>query len=219
MLVEPRSHGALGETPERHELATGTNRLGDRAELVGDEHDRGVERRLLEILQQCVGRIVVEQVGREQEVDPIVGLERAQVEIVVQLADGVDPDHVSERLDHAQIGVGSVDDPAGVAELHACECERGRGLADPRRPVEEIRVSVPIPESGCQQALGLGLLRHRGKRIIGGPAHHRPIVGDWKAAHHRRASTAAAIRSARSWAGSVPSSTRYRSGKRAASCR
>ena len=107
--------------------------------------------------------------GREQEVDPIVGLERAQVEIVVQLADHVDPDHVAERLDDAQVRVGSLDDPAGVAELRSGERERGRGLADPRRPVEEERVRVPVRESGGQQPLCLVLLRHLGKRISGRP--------------------------------------------------
>ena len=116
--------------------------------------------------------------GPEEEVDPVVGLERTQVEIVVELADRVDPDHVSERFDDAQVRVRSVDDPAGVAELHTRECEGGRGLTDPCRPVEEVRVRVPVPESGRQQALCLVLLRHVGKRILGRLAHHRRIVRD-----------------------------------------
>ena len=84
---DPLPHGALGEPPERDELAAGADRLRQRAELVGDEHDRRVARRLLEILQQRVGRILVEQVGVEHEVDPPVALERAHVQVVMQLAD------------------------------------------------------------------------------------------------------------------------------------
>ena len=158
------AHGALGEPPERDELAARADRLGDRAELVGDEHDRRVERRLLEILQQRVGGVVVEQVRAEQEVDAAVGLERTQVEVVMELADDVDPDHVAERLDDPQVGMRALGDPARVAEQRAGERERGRRLADARRPVEEERVRVAVGERGGQQPLRLVLLRNSLRR-------------------------------------------------------
>ena len=152
LAAEPVANGALGEPPERDELAARADRLRDRAELVGDEHDRRVERRLLQILQQRIGSVVVEQMGREQEVDPAIRLERPQVQVVVQLADDVDPDHVAERLDDPQIRVRAVDDAPGVAEPGARERERGLGLPDPCRPVEEERVGVTarrVPRSAA----------------------------------------------------------------------
>ena len=54
----------LGQPPERHELAARADRRRQRPELVRDEHDDGVRRRLLEILQQRVGRVLVQQVRR-----------------------------------------------------------------------------------------------------------------------------------------------------------
>ena len=134
---EPVSHGALGKAPERDELAAGANRLRDRAELVGDQHDRRVQRGLLEILEQRIGGVVVEQVRGEQEVHAALRLERPQVQVVVKLADDVDPDHVAERLDNPQVGVRAVDDAAGVAEPRPCECEGGVRLPHSCRPVEE----------------------------------------------------------------------------------
>ena len=166
LAAEPVANGALGQPPERDELAARADRLRDRAELVGDEHDRRVERRLLEILQQRIGSVVVEQVGGEQEVDAAVGLERPQVQVVVQLADDVDADHVAERLDDPQVRVRAVDDPAGVAEPGAREREGGLGLPDACRAVEEEGVRVTAGERGGQQPLGLGLLR---KCVEGAP--------------------------------------------------
>ena len=193
--AEPLAHGALGEPPERDELAARADRLGERAELVGDEHDRGVERRLLEILEQRVGGVVVEQVRPEQEVHPAVGLERAQVEVVVELADDVDPDHVPERLDDPQVGVGALDDPARVAELRAREREGGRRLADARRAVEEEGVRVAVAERRGQQPLRLVLLRNR--------CEAAPWISSAICSAGRRA----------------VDRSRYRSGSRAASCR
>ena len=88
--------------------------------------------------------------GPEQEVDAALGLERPQVEVVVELADDVDADHVAERLDDPQIGMRAIDDPAGVAELRTRERERRLGLPDAGGAVEEKRVRVPILERGGQ---------------------------------------------------------------------
>ena len=132
VLGEPRAHRPLGEPAERDELAARADRLRQRPELVGDQHDRRVERRLLEVLEQRVGRVLVQQVRPEQEVDAAVGLERPQVEVVVELADGVDPDHVAERLDDAQVGVRPLHDAPRVAELRARERERGASSCRPR---------------------------------------------------------------------------------------
>ena len=95
----------------------------------------------------------------EQEVHPAVRLERPQVQVVVQLADDVDADHVAERLDDPQIRVRAVDDAPRVAEPGARERERRLGLPHAGRAVEEEGVRVPAGERGGQQPLGLGLLR------------------------------------------------------------
>ena len=94
-------------------------------------------------------------------------------------------------------------DPAGVAELRAGERERGRRLADPRRPVEEERVRVPVAERGRQQPLRLVLLRHVREGIV-----------VMRLSNGSHAISSASPRPAR-----VPSSTTYRSGNAPASCR
>ena len=99
------AHRALRQPPERHELAARADRLGDRPEVVGDEHDHRVRRRLLEVLEQRVGRVVVHQVGAEDQVDAPVGLERPHVQVAPQLADRVDADHLAERLELVDVGV------------------------------------------------------------------------------------------------------------------
>ena len=51
--VDLRADGPLGEPPKRDELAAGADRLRERAELVGDEDDDGVRRRLLQVLRSA----------------------------------------------------------------------------------------------------------------------------------------------------------------------
>ena len=46
------AHRPLGQPAERHELAARADRLGDRPEVVGDEHDHRVGRRLFQVLEQ-----------------------------------------------------------------------------------------------------------------------------------------------------------------------
>ena len=153
------AHGRVGEPPERDELTARANRLRQRAEVVGHEHRGRVRRRLLEILQQGVGCLVVERVRAEDEVDAAVGLERPHVEVAPELPDRVDPDLVAERLEHIEVGMRTALDPARVAEEHAGEPERGAALPHSGRPVEEVRVRRALGEGGVEQPARFGLLR------------------------------------------------------------
>ena len=140
------THRALREPPERDELAARADRLRQRAELVGDEHDHRVRRRLLEVLEQRVGGVLVQQVRAEDEVDAPVGLERAHVQVAAQLADRRRCGS-GRRAARARRGRGArAARPAGVAEQLRGERERRRALADARRPVEEVRVRRPLRE-------------------------------------------------------------------------
>ena len=137
---QPLLDGAAGQAPEGNELAARANRLGERPELVGDEDERRVGGRLLEVLEQRRRRLVVHPVRVEEQVDPPVALEGAHVEVVVERPDLVDPDHLAERLDHPQVGMRPRGNPARVAEEDGGEGARGRPLAHPRGAVEEVGV-------------------------------------------------------------------------------
>ena len=152
-------HRLLGQPPERDELAARSDRRGQRAEVVGDEHDDRVWRRLLEVLEQRVGGLVVQRVRSEDEVDAAVGLEWPHVQVVAELADRVDPDLVAEGLEQVEVRVRTALDAARVAEQRPREADRGAALADSRRPVEEVRVRRALGEGGVEQAASLGLLR------------------------------------------------------------
>src|SRR5205085_2177298 len=56
---------ALRQPPKRDRLTARADRLRQRAQLVGDEHDHGVRRRLLEIFEQRVSRLLVHRVRPE----------------------------------------------------------------------------------------------------------------------------------------------------------
>ncbi len=81
------------------------------------------------------------------------------MQVVAQLADRVDPDLVSEGLEHVEVGVRAALDAPWVAEEGAGEPECGRTLAHARRPVEEVCVGGPFGERRVQQPPRLGLLR------------------------------------------------------------
>ena len=132
--------------------------------------------------------------GVEEEVDAPVALERPHVEVVMESADLVDPDHLAERLDHPEVGMRPGVDPSRVAQQRAGQGQGGRVLPDPGRAVEEVRVRRMLGEGGLEQPLGLGLL---GDVSEGGHGH------PWRP---RRPAGA-------------PSTTRYRSGNRPASAR
>src|SRR5581483_4526960 len=191
--------GALREPPDRHELAARPDRLRQRAELVRDEHDDGVGRRLLEILEQGIRGLGVQQVGAEDEVDAPRGLERAHVQVVAQIADLVDPDLVAERFEHVEVGVRAPLDAVRLAEELARERQRGDALADPGRAVEEVGVGRfrGLRERRVEETLRLVLLDQALER-------HTPSL--------RRTSPATCS------AGPVPSTSSTRSGKRSASC-
>ena len=153
------AHGRLRKPTERNELAARADRVRQRADVVGDEHRHGVRRRLLEILEQRVGRLIVQRVRPEDEIDAPVCLERPHVQVVVQLADRVDPDLVAEGLEHVQIRMRAALDTTGIAEQRSREPERGAALPHARRPVEEVRVCRPLGQRSVEQAARLGLLR------------------------------------------------------------
>ena len=124
---------ALGEAREGDELAARPDRLGQRAEVVGDEDDDGVRRRLLEVLEQRVGGVLVHRLGAVDEVDAAVGLERPHVQVAAELADVVDADLVADRLD------------AGRGR-DARRARRGRGLRSARRRTRWRRARLPTPD-------------------------------------------------------------------------
>ena len=123
--------------------------------------------------------------GVEHEVDAAVALERAHVQVVVQRADLVDPDHLAERLDHLEIRMRPRVDPARVAEQLAGKRVCGDALPHARRPVEEVGVRRAVRECRLEQALRLALL---GNVSEGG--HGSPPRAPRSAARRRRRRTA-----------------------------
>ena len=183
-LGQPRralgEHGAdhpLRDAAEGDELAAGANRRRQRAELVGHEHDHGVRRRLLEILQQRVGGVLVQQVRVGDHVDAPLGLVRAHVQVAVQRSHLVDPDHLAERLEQEEVGVRPGLHAALVAEQCGRERAGRRPLADPGRPVEEIGVGRPFRHGGREQQPRLGLLSQAGERHSGSSPRARRVRG------------------------------------------
>ncbi len=122
-------------------LAAGANGRRDRPQLVGDEHEDGVGRRLLEVLEQSVGGLSVHRLGREDEIDAPRCLERAHVQVAPECPDIIDADLIADGLEHEQIGMRALLDAAQVAEQLGREEKRRASLTDPGRAVEEIGVS------------------------------------------------------------------------------
>ena len=96
----------------------------------------------------------------EDEVHAPLRLERAHVQVAPHLTHGVDPDLVAERLEHVQVGMRATLDAGVAAEQLGRERERGRALADPGRPVEEVRVGRALGKSRAQEPLRLLLLKN-----------------------------------------------------------
>ena len=159
-----RAHCALGQAPERHELAAGADRLRQRAEIAREQQDHRVRRRLLEILQERVGGVLVHRVGVEDEIHAARRLVGTHVQVAAQRADVVDADLVSDRLEHVQIGMRAPLDACVLAEQLGREEHREGALADAGRPVQQVRVRRPLGERSRQQALRLVLLRDGGER-------------------------------------------------------
>ncbi len=157
------AHRALGQAAERHRLAARADRLRQRPEIVRHEQHHRVRRRLLEILQQCVGGVLVHGVRAEDDVDAARRLERAHVQVAAQLADVVDADLVAERLEHVEIRVRAPRDACVVAEQLGREQECVISLADAGRPVQEIRVRRAFGERRREQTLRLELFGERGE--------------------------------------------------------
>ena len=161
---------ALGEAREGNELAPRPDRVGQWAEVVGDEDDDGVRRRLLEVLEQRVGGVLVHRLGAVHEVDAAVGLERPHVQVAAELADVIDADLVPDRLDEVDVWMRAALDAAVITDQLAGERDGGRALADARGAVEEVRVRGPFVRDGRpQQALCLCLLRKALEGVHGSP--------------------------------------------------
>src|SRR5436190_3422995 len=129
VLADRLLHRGLRETPERDELAARANRLGQRAEPLGDEDDDGVRRRFLEVFEERVRGVLVQRVGAEHEVDTPLALERAHVQVAAQLAHVVDPNLLAERLEQVEVGMSAALDARVVAEQLRREAARELPLA------------------------------------------------------------------------------------------
>ncbi len=160
MLRDPLSNRALREAAEGNELAAREDGRRERAELARHQHEYRVGRRLLEILQQGIGRVLVHALGVEDEVDATLRLEGAHVQVVPQCAHVVDADHLPERLENIQVRVGASLDTTLVTEQRRGECDRRSPLSDAIRAVQEVGVRGLVHERRLQQPLRLELLRH-----------------------------------------------------------
>ena len=102
---DPLAHRSLGQPAERDELAAGQDGRRQWAELLCDEHHHRVGRRLLEILEQRVGSVLVHAIRVQNDIDAAVRLERPHVQVVTQRTNLVDSDHLAEGLEQVQIGM------------------------------------------------------------------------------------------------------------------
>ena len=146
-----RADGRLAQPPERDELAARAQRRRDRPELVRDEQDPRVGGRLLEILQQRVGRLRVHQLGAEEQVHPPRGLERPHVEVAAQLADRVDPDLVAERLEHVEVGWIRWSTRSSSPSAAAAKASAAWRLPVPGRARGAGRRALPLGERGSSR--------------------------------------------------------------------
>ncbi len=172
-----RPHGALGEACERNELAARQDRLRQRAEIVRDEDDHRVRRRLLQILEQRVGGILVHRLRGVEEIDAALGLEGPHVQVAAQLTDVVDADLVADRLEQVDVRVRPALHAVRLADELSREGDGRRALAHAGRSVEEVRVRGAIGERGAQQPLRLGLLRKGLEGVHGSPRRRRRVAG------------------------------------------
>ena len=177
---DPLADGALREPPERDELAARQDRRRERSELTGDEDDDRVCRRLLEVLEQRIGGVLVHAIRVEDHVDPPIGLERPHVQVVAERANVVDADHLAERLEQVQVRMRAGLDTARVSQQRRRERERRRPLADARGAMQEVRVRDAVLERGAQESLRLRLLRY-GREVL----HTPPRRGRRRVASHR----------------------------------
>ena len=141
-----------------------------------------VRRRLLEVLEQRVGGVLVHPVGAEDEVDAPVRASNGRMcrsrrssRIVV------DPDLVAERLEHVQVGMRAPLDPRRVAEQLPGERERRRAASRPRGgPWSRYACAGPSASAAREQALRLlpaqasrsKLSTDEGRDLVGGT---RPV--------------------------------------------
>ena len=139
-------------------------------------------------------RVVVHAVRVEDEVDAAIALERPHVEVVVERADLVDPDHLAERLDHPEVGVRPRVDAARVAEQRARERLRGRrACRRPRGPWKRYAWAGPSASAASSRRFASRCSGTSAKAAHGSPRRSRR-----RAACRRRRRTARGYRAARS---------------------
>ena len=186
---------------EAHQLAARDHGLHDLAQRVGQQDQVHERRRLLQRLEQAVGRLVVQGVHALEHEHPPRGLERRP-------ARGVDhglghvgaAHHVRAGGPHPrQVRVGARVDPVADAvgvgralgQQLGGERPRGLALAHARGPVEEVRVRGAGLQRGHQA--------HARVRVVLGAGQHE---------RHRPAPRTAASTSACTACGSRAASTR-----------
>jgi hypothetical protein len=105
----------------------------------------------------------------EHEVHAALRLEWAHVQVVPQLPDRVDPDLITQRLEHIEVWMRTAQDAVVLAQQLGGERQSGGPLPDTGRSMEEVRVRGPLLERRAEQALRLSLFRHVAER-----AHEPP---------------------------------------------
>ena len=88
------------------------------------------------------------------------------MQVATEPADVVDANLVADRLEHIEVRVRATLDAGVLAQQLSREEKCDVTLADPRRPVQQVRVRRSFRERGSEEALGLvllgdGLERHR----------------------------------------------------------
>ena len=175
--VDELAHRALGEPPERHELAPRADRLGDRPEVVGDQDDHRVRRRLLEILEQRVGRVLVQQV-RALDRDRRAGRPRTGACAGRAAARGSRRCGSSRRARRARRDRRGT--RARVPSSARANVRATSRLPTPGGPWKRYACAGPFAQRGVEEAPGLLVLREARER-----AHGSPLRSPRRAARRR----------------------------------
>ena len=166
------------EPPERHELAARADRLRQRAEVVRDQHDHRVRRRLLEILEQRVGGVLVHRVGAEDEIDAPRRLEGPHVQVAAQRR-GCRRCGSGRRAARARRGRDACrrSTRAWSPSSSAAKSIASVALADAGRAVQEVRVRRPVGERRREERASPRAARRRRRTSREQRLHRAPDLG------------------------------------------